>query len=319
MIQHYPWGHPRRFNSYTEHMKARFGGRVQKISVDAGFTCPNRDATISVGGCTYCSNEAFTPSYCQPDNPLLQQVSDGIAFHAQRYRRASRFMVYFQAYTNTYGDVEVIKALYEEALSHPKVIGLVIGTRPDCMPDELLEYLSQLNKTHPIIIEYGIESVYEETLVRVNRGHTFKQGKETLHKTAESGIACGAHFIFGLPGESRRQMLEASRIISGLPLTFIKFHQLQLIKGTAMTDDYLSNPSAFCLFDFDNYVDFIIDFTEMLNPAIVIERFAAEVPPRFLNTALWNNLRYDQILRIIELRMEERNSWQGKFFYADNE
>lgn len=312
----FPWGHKRRYNSYGEHFKNIFGGRVQKISVDAGFSCPNRDGTKGFGGCTFCSNDAFNPSYCQPQKPLHQQIKEGIEFHRKRYRRAKSFLVYFQAYSNTYKPLNELKMLYEEALRHPLVVGLVIGTRPDTIDEEKLIYLQSLQKNHYIMLEYGIESVNNKTLQRINRGHTFEEAAKAIEMTANAGIPCGAHFIFGLPGENRKQMLESADIISKLPLTSVKFHQLQLFKNTVMVDEYLENPEEFWLFALEDYIDFIIELIEKLNPLIVIERFAGEVPPRFLITPPWGNIRYDVVLQRIEEELKKRNSWQGRLFNA---
>ncbi|MDA3944605.1 MAG: TIGR01212 family radical SAM protein [Bacteroidetes bacterium] len=310
----YPWGDSRRFNSYTAYFKRQFGGRVQKISLDAGFTCPNRDGTKGRGGCTFCANDAFNPSYCQPSKPIRQQLDEGKVFHQKRYRRANHFLAYFQAYSNTYADLETLKMRYKEALAVEGVIGLVIGTRPDAVSDEVLEFLSELSHSYYIMLEYGIESVYDQSLERVNRAHSFETARNAVFRTHEFGLPCGAHFIFGLPGESRQMMLDAAEVISALPLTTVKFHQLQIFKNTPMAAEFLKNSEAFELFDINTYTDFIIDFIERLNPEIVIERFASEVPPRFLLSAPFGNLRYDAVLGFIEQKLEERNSFQGKNF-----
>jgi radical SAM protein (TIGR01212 family) len=310
----FPWGHSRRFNSYAEYFKKEFGERVQKVSVDAGFTCPNRDGTVAYGGCTYCNNDAFNPSYCQPGKPIKRQIEEGIEFHMKRYRRANKYLAYLQTYSNTFGDLEKLKKIYQEALSHPKVIGLVIGTRPDCIDEEKLEYFRQLIKNYYLIIEYGVESTYNKTLEKINRQHTFEQSVEAIEKTAQSGIKTGAHFIFGLPGESRKQMMEQVSIISDLPLTTIKFHQLQIIKNTKMAAEYRQNPDAFNLFTLDEYIEFVVAFAEKLNPEFIIERFTGEVPPRYLAGQTWGLIRNDQINIKIEKKFVERNSWQGKYF-----
>lgn len=310
----YPWNHNRRYNAYSPYFKNLFGERVQKISVDAGFTCPNRDGKLATGGCAYCNNNAFNPSYCDPANPVEQQIGDGIEFHKVRYRRANKYLVYFQPYSNTYAPLSHLKKLYGEALSQPGVAGLVIGTRPDCVDDGILKYLKQLSQNHYIVVEYGVESIYEETLERINRKHSFKQSEEAILKSAGYGLNIGAHFIFGLPGESRKMMMESVNAINRLPLSSIKFHQLQIVKGTAMAKDYSVHPEHYNLFSFDEYIDFIIRFTERLNPAFIIERFAGEVPPRFLAGPGWGNVRNDQINIAIEKEMENRDTWQGKFF-----
>ncbi|MFZ4463338.1 MAG: TIGR01212 family radical SAM protein [Bacteroidales bacterium] len=311
----YPWGNERRFNSYAEYFRKLFGARVQKISVDAGFTCPNRDGSKGRGGCTFCSNDAFNPSYCHPKKPVKQQIEEGIEFHQKRYRRAKNYLVYFQAYTNTYQPIGELEKLYREALSCQGVVGLVIGTRPDCINAEIIGLLKELQKSAYIMLEYGVESVYDETLLRVNRGHNFEDARLAIEMTAAAGISVGAHFIFGLPGESRQQMLDSVQIINQLPLTTIKFHQLQIFKDTAMAKEYQSQPENYQLFDLDSYIEFIVQVTERLNPSFMIERFAGEVPPRFLVSSAWQQLRYDQVLVKIEKKLSETNTFQGKRFH----
>lgn len=310
----YPWGDNRRFNSYSSYFTREFGGRVQKISIDAGFSCPNRDGKISSGGCTFCRNDAFNPSYCRPEKSVRQQIEEGIEFHQRRYRRAKSYLAYFQAFSNTYKPIDELERLYREALSVDGVIGLVIGTRPDCINEETLEMVKDLNTT--VILEYGVESVYDQTLTRVNRGHDFATAKKAIELTHEYGFHCGGHFIIGLPGETREMMLNAADIISELPLTTVKFHQLQIFKDTRMADEYLANPSDFHLFTLEDYIEFVIDFIERLSPDIVIERFAGEVPPRYLVSKPWLSLRYDQVLALIEKRLEERDTYQGIEFLS---
>jgi len=328
----FPWGDERRFNSYSSYFAKQFGGRVQKISIDAGFSCPNRDGKLSTGGCTFCSNAAFNPSYCQPEKSIRQQIEEGIEFHQRRYRRANQYLAYFQPYSNTYKPLEELKKIYAEALegidsisaqpiarndmpsNQTQIIGIVIGTRPDLVDEKILQHLSEIQKTHYVMLEYGVESVYDETLRRVNRGHDFATAERAIRMTADYGIPCGAHFIFGLPGENKTMMLNAADIISRLPLTTVKFHQLQIFKDTPMAEEYLTHPEHFHLFDLNEYIDFVIDFAERLNPYIVIERFAGEVPPRYLVSEPWMKLRYDEVLSRIEKRMEERNTWQGRLY-----
>jgi len=310
----YPWGDERRFNSYSRYFARQFGGRVQKISIDAGFSCPNRDGKISTGGCTFCSNAAFNPSYCRPEKSIKQQIEEGIEFHQRRYRRANKYLAYFQPFSNTYKPLEELKGIYRQALEIPEIVGIVIGTRPDLIDNGILQYLSEIKETHYVMLEYGVESVHDETLRRVNRGHDFTTAEHAIRMTAEHGIPCGAHFIFGLPGETKTMMLDAADIISQLPLTTVKFHQLQIFRDTKMAEEYQAHPELFHLFDLEEYIDFVIDFAERLNPNIVIERFAGEVPPRFLVSEPWMKLRYDEVLTKIEKRMEERETWQGRLF-----
>lgn len=310
----FPWNHSRRFNSYTEYFRKEFGERVQKVTIDAGFTCPNRDGSVARGGCTYCNNDGFNPSYCQPVKSITQQIEEGIEFHGNRYRRASKFLAYFQAFSNTYAPLSVLQQRYEEALRYPGIIGLVIGTRPDCIDDEKLDYLEFLSKKYYIIIEYGIESCYDRTLQTINRGHTFEDGVLALEKTAARGIKTGAHFILGLPGESREEMIEGIKIINKLPLNNIKFHQLQILKKTKMELQYQKDPDMFQFFEMDEYIDFFIQILERMNPAFVVERFASEVPPRYLAGPGWGLVRNFMLLQMLEKRLEELNTWQGRYY-----
>ncbi len=310
----FAWNHHRRFNAYANYFKNRFGERVQKLSIDAGFTCPNRDGSLGTGGCTYCNNDAFNPSYCQPGKPIEQQIREGMDFHKNRYRRAGKYLAYFQAYSNTYAGLDELKKIYYQALQFPEVIGLVIGTRPDCITEDHLKYFKELSEKYYIIIEYGIESCYDKTLQRINRGHTFQQAVDTIRLTAGYGLKTGAHMMFGLPGETKEEMLAEAEILSELPLNNIKFHQLQIIKGTQMEKEYQQNPETFTFFELEEYVEFIIRFLERLNPNFVVERFAGEVPPRFLAVSGWGLIRSDQILTKIEKRLEDLNTFQGRLF-----
>jgi radical SAM protein (TIGR01212 family) len=318
-IKTFPWGHERRFNAYSNYFRNIFGARVQKVSIDAGFTCPNRDGSKGSGGCTYCNNDAFNPSYCQAVIPVQEQIAEGIKFHKWRYNEAVSYLAYFQAYSNTYAPLDALKRLYDEALNYPGVVGIIIGTRPDCIDEEKLEYIKELSAKYYVAIEYGIESCYNKTLKRINRGHTFEDAVWALGKTSKLGIRTGAHFIFGLPGETRKEMLEQVDIISGLPIKTVKFHQLQIIKGTTMETEFKNNPSDFDLFTWEEYLDFFVHFLERLNPAIVVERFTGEAPPRFLTGEGWGKKRSDQIVNLIEKRLEELNTWQGRLFRVKSE
>jgi len=313
-IAQYPWGHNRRFNAYSNYFKGIFGGRLQKVSIDAGFTCPNRDGTSGIGGCTYCNNDAFNPSYCHPSKSVTQQITTGVDFLKHRYKNPFGYLAYFQAYSNTYAPIEKLKTLYEEALAFPGIKGLVIGTRPDCIDEEKLDYIKLLSENYFVAVEYGIESCYDRTLKRINRGHNFNQAVNAIEMTSSRKIKTGAHFILGLPGESYDDMLKEAEIISALPLDTLKFHQLQIIKGTRMEKEYLENPGDFNLFLFDDYVEFFIRFLEKLNPAIVVERFTGEAPPGFLTNPVWGKKRTEQIVAIIEARLEELNTWQGRLY-----
>lgn len=308
----YTWGHKRRFNAYSNYLKSKFGERVQKVSIDAGFTCPNRDGFVSRGGCTYCNNNAFNPSYCMPEKTVSKQIEQGIEFHKVRYKKVNKYLAYFQAYSNTYAKLQTLEKIYSEALKSPGIVGLVIGTRPDCIDNEKLDYLRGLAEKYYVIIEYGVESVYNSSLKRVNRGHTFEQSVEAIEKTSKKGIRTGAHFIFGLPGESREQMLDSVDIISALPLNNVKFHQLQIIKDTAMSLEYSKYPERFKLFKWEEYLEFIVDFIERINPVFIVERIVSEVAPEYLIAPQWKFRKTGQIINLFEKKLEERNTWQGR-------
>lgn len=375
----------KRYNSFVGYYRRRYGERLQKLVLDAGFSCPNRDGTVGRGGCTYCDNAAFHPGYSTPGKPLLTQIDEGITFQKVRYPRARHYLAYFQAYSNTYGSLERLKALYEEVLSHPEVVGIVIGTRPDCVDEEKLDYLADLaagrvlpgwqrslrqaqgptaqaavpgqakistqapfpvqtktpdqttfsasadsvsESTPPVaepveateltapivVVEYGIESCHDSTLRHINRGHNFECARKAVEMTAERGIDTGAHFILGLPGETREMLLDQCGLISSLPLRSVKFHQLQIVKGTAMEKEYAADPSAFYRPGLDEYLDLVIDILERLRPDLYIERVAGEVPPRFVNDTPWGLVRNFEILRLLDKRLEERGTWQGRLY-----
>jgi uncharacterized protein len=310
----YYWGHERRFNAYSNWFVKLYGGRMQKVSIDAGFTCPNRDGTFGKVGCTYCNNDAFNPSYCHLTKTISEQLAIGIDFLKKRYHKTAAYLAYFQAYSNTYAPLERLKVLYQEALNHPGISGLIIGTRPDCIDEDKLEYFRELSQKYFIAVEYGVESCYDKTLRRINRGHTFRQAVEAIGLTSAKGINTGAHFIFGLPGESREEMLKQAEIISALPLNTVKFHQLQIIRGTLMEKEFREKPEEFRLFTLEDYVEFFITFLERLNPAIVIERFTGEAPPHLLSEQHWGKRRTEQIVTIIEKRLEELDTWQGRLY-----
>ncbi len=346
----------KRYNSFVGYYRRRYGERLQKLVLDAGFSCPNRDGTVGRGGCTYCDNAAFHPGYSTPGKPLLSQIDEGMEFQKVRYPRARRYLAYFQAYSNTYAPLERLRVLYEEALSHPEVVGVVIGTRPDCVDEEKLDYLAGLasgrvlknwsRSLSPskglegnafsgqslrqvqepggapettlaapiVVVEYGIESCRDTTLRRINRGHDFECARKAVEMTASRGIDTGAHFILGLPGETRDMLLDQCGLISSLPLRSVKFHQLQIVKGTAMEKEHAADPSAFYRPGLDDYLDFVTDILERLRPDLYIERVAGEVPPRFVNDTPWGLVRNFEILRMLDKRMEERDAWQGRLY-----
>ena len=302
----------KRYNSFVGYFKRKYGERLQKIVLDAGFTCPNRDGKVGRGGCTYCDNAAFHPSYSTAGKSLHQQMDEGIEFHKVRYRTTEHYLAYFQSFSNTYAPLQRLKALYEEALSHPDVVGIVIGTRPDCVDEEKLDYIAELAKKHVVIVEYGIESCYDQTLGRINRGHDFETARRAVEMTAQRGIDVGAHFILGLPGETKQMMLDSCALINALPIRSVKFHQLQIVKGTRMEKEYAECPEDFERFSLDEYLDFFTDMLERLRPDLFIERFVGEVPPRFVNETPWGLIRNVELLRLLEKRLEERDTWQGR-------
>ena len=297
------------YYDFGDYLKKRFPFKVQKISVNARFTCPNRDGTIGVGGCTYCNNQTFNPDYCQPVSGISEQLRKGIQFFAHKYPDM-KYLAYFQAYTNTYASLYILKQKYEEALSFPEVVGLVIGTRPDCMPDELLDYLTELAKMTCIHVEYGIESTSDNTLQRINRGHTYQQAIDAIRRTHERGIPVGAHLILGLPGESREQILSHADRISTLPIDTLKLHQLQIIRHTAMEQEYIEHPERFRLYTPLEYADLTVDFLERLNPQIAVDRFISQSPKELLIAPDWG-LKNFEFTALVNKQFELRQTKQG--------
>lgn len=328
-FEKYAFPDGKRYNSFVGYFKRRYGERLQKIVLDAGFTCPNRDGKVGRGGCTYCDNAAFHPAYSTAGKSLHQQMDEGIEFHKVRYRTTEHYLAYFQSFSNTYAPLSRLRELYEEALGHPDVVGIVIGTRPDCVDEEKLDYLAALSqgkvlagwsrtvasqvRTAPIVIvEYGVESCYDRTLLRINRGHDFETARRAITMTAERGLDVGAHFILGLPGESVQMMLDSCALINSLPLRSVKFHQLQIVKGTRMEKEYAECPEDFVRFSLEEYLDFFVDMLERLRPDLFIERFVGEVPPRFVNETPWGLIRNVELLRLLEQRLATRATWQGR-------
>ena len=301
-----------RYLNYNQILKSEFDERVQKISINAGFTCPNRDGSKGEGGCTYCNNQTFIPEYCRPIKTVGQQVNEGISFFHHKYE-AQYYLAYFQSYTNTYDSLDVLKARYEQALTNPKIKGIVIGTRPDCVNERILDYFQELAKETYVMIEYGVESTLDKTLEFINRGHDYACAVESITATANRGLRVGAHLILGLPRESREEILNHANRISELPLTAIKLHQLQLVKGTVMARQYNEHPEWFSLYTANEYVDLIIDFLERMNPEIAIERFISQSPQRLLIAPDWG-LKNFEFTAKLEKRLNERNTWQGRLF-----
>lgn len=310
----YAWGDERRFNSYARYFRELFGERVQKVAINAGFTCPNRDGTAGVGGCAFCNNEAFTPSYCMPSKSITRQIDEGVEFHVNRYRKAGRYLAYFQSFSNTYAPLDDLKRIYDEALSHPMVDGIIVGTRPDCVDEMKLDYFAELARSKYVALEYGIESTYDETLRAINRGHDFACARRAVEMTAERGIHTGAHFILGFPGETEDMLLAQTDSINSLPLTTVKFHQLQIFKGTAMAADYLERPERYPFWEMSEYIDFFIAILRRLRPSLVVERFASEAPPRYHLGRNWGLVRNEQLLSMFEKRLAELDVRQGDLY-----
>ena len=271
-------------------MRERFPYKVQKISIDAGFSCPNRDGKLSKGGCTFCNNESFNPSYCSPKESITEQIERGKKFFSKKYPDM-KYLAYFQAYTNTYAPLAELQRMYEEALSVKDVVGIVIGTRPDCIEDALLDYLQQLNKRAFIIVEYGIESVNDETLRKIRRGHTFACSRDAIERTHARGILTCGHIILGLPGEDTAESLRQAPLISSLPLDFLKIHQLQIVKGTALAMQYAQQP--FHLYTVEEYLDLIIKYISLLRKDLIFERFVSQCPPEILIAPKWGLKNYE--------------------------
>lgn len=297
------------YNDYGAWMRRQFPFRVQKISIDAGFSCPNRDGHISHGGCTFCDNRTFNPSYCQPSKSITEQITEGKEFFRHKYPDM-KYLAYFQAFSNTYATLDTLQRRYEEALSAEDVVGIVIGTRPDCVSDEILNYLESLNQQTFMIVEYGIESVSDDTLRRVNRGHNFECSRRAIIETHNRGILTGAHIILGLPGESAEDNVRQADIISALPIDILKLHQLQIIRGTQLAAEYERQP--FNLYTADEYIDLCRRYIERLRPDMVLERFVSQSPKELLVAPKWGLKNYEFANRFVNY-MKRIDSWQGKY------
>ena len=298
--------------TFGDFLAEKFPFKVQKISVNAGFTCPNRDGTVGWGGCTYCSNRTFSPKYCATEKSITEQLEEGIRFFSRKYPQM-KYLAYFQSYTNTYDSFDNLLKKYNEAINFPGVAGLIIGTRPDCISEELLTVLAEMSKHTFILIEYGVESTDNKTLKYINRGHTYNDAVDAINRTADKGLMCGAHLILGLPGENKEMILSHARKISTLPLTTVKLHQLQLIRHTKMAKQFEESPEKFRLYAVDEYIDLCIDFIELLNPEFVLERFVSQSPKELLIAPDWG-LKNFEFTAKINKRIAERGARQGRLF-----
>lgn len=303
---------PGSYTDFSSFLSRFFAGKVQKISVNAGFTCPNRDGKLGHGGCTYCNNRTFNPDYCAPTESVSEQLAKGKAFFARKYPEM-KYLAYFQAYTNTYAALSRLQALYEEALSVEDVVGLVVGTRPDCVPDELLDYFERLSRRVFVLIEYGVETTDDKTLRRIRRGHDFACAKDAILRTHARNLPVGAHLILGLPGETDETIVAQADEISKLPLDTLKLHQLQLIRGTEMAQEYKARPQDFHIYTPEAYADLVVSYLERLNPAIAVERFASQSPKSLLLAPDWGLKNY-QFAELVKRRLRERKTWQGRLW-----
>jgi radical SAM protein (TIGR01212 family) len=298
----------RRYNAFGQYMKDLYHRPVYKVNVDAGFTCPNRDGTVSIGGCIYCNNNSFRPVACTSSLSVREQIEKGIPYLRSRYG-SEKFIVYFQPYSNTYASVDILERLYREALDHPGVVGLAIGTRPDCIDEEKIALLESLAKDHFILVEYGLQSIYDKTLEFINRRHDYACFKNALEMTAGRGIRIGAHIILGFPTETRDEMLGMADELSRLPIEFLKVHQLQIVKETALAGLFAEKP--FPTFGYREWIEMLADFLERLSPHIVIQRLFAAAPDDILIAPVWDKTR-SQLLNDLDAYMEQRGSFQGK-------
>ena len=296
------------YKEFGTWLQAELGCKAQKLSVDAGLTCPNRDGTLGRGGCTFCDNRTFNPAYCRQGGSITDQLEAGKRFFSRKYS-TMKYLAYFQSYSNSYGTLSHLKELYEEALRVPDVVGLVIGTRPDCMPDALLEYLEELNRRTFLLVEYGVESANEETLVRVNRGHTFAQARECIIRTAQRGIRVGVHMILGFPWETRSELIRQAQLIASLPITTLKLHQLQVIKGTQLAREYELHPWP--LPTAEEYVDLVLEYISHLPPSLVLERFVSQSPPEYVIAPRWG-LKNHEFSALVKKAIQKRSTQLGQ-------
>lgn len=310
--QIFAWGTSRRFNDYSSFIKNKFGGRVQKISVNVGLSCPNRDGTKGTGGCIYCDNTAFTPAYCNAADSIAEQLRKGREFFSRKYPDM-RYIAYFQSYTNTYAPVETLEPLYREVVGNG-IVGLIIGTRPDCINSELLDMLARINQIVPVSIELGIESTNNQTLERINRHHTFEDTEKAARLCAQYGLETGGHLILGLPGETEADFLEHARRVSALPLKTLKLHQLQIIEGTPLAAICQKNPDFVRPFSLNDYIATVVTFLEHLSPDIVVERFVSVSPAEKVIAPRWNRMKNFEVVALIDKELERRDTWQGKLF-----
>lgn len=301
----------RRYTNFSDKLKELFGARVQKLSIDAGFTCPNRDGRVGVGGCTFCDNSSFSPDYCRTAGGITEQIDAGITFFGSKYPN-QKYLAYFQNYSATYAPMSVIKARVEEALSHPKISGIVLGTRPDICHDEVLDYLEELAKGCYVGVEFGVESTNNAVLKSVNRGHDYEVSEDAILRASGRGIYIGAHLIIGLPGESQEEALQGAIKVANLPIDVLKLHQLQIIKNTRMCDEFKASPENFELFTMEEYLEFLAKLIPMIPANVGFERFVNQVPPGYLVAPKWGIKNHEFTAKLDKI-LEKYDLWQGKF------
>lgn len=307
-----PHFNDRRYFAWNDWVKTAHGGRVQKLSLDAGFSCPNRDGTLGRGGCSFCNNRGFTPAYLATTRGVTAQLDTGIAFMQRRYPEATRYLAYFQAYSNTYGEFDRLRAVYEEALAHPQVAGLAIGTRPDCLPDTVLDYLAELQQRVIVELEIGIESCDDAVLAACNRGHDFATSAMAVRRAASRGLQVTGHLLLGLPGETRESVQAGAHQLAGLPLAALKFHQLQVVRGTRLAVQWKRAPGSIALLSPDDYLDWVVDVLERIPDDIRIQRLGSEVPPALRVSPDWG-MRLSDFPARLTARLAQRETWQGRW------
>ena len=300
-----------RFYSYNYFLRQRYGVRVQKVSIDAGFTCPNVDGTVTTGGCTFCDNRSFSPSRRVPRVGVTDQIEEGIRRLQLRYQ-CDHFTAYFQPATNTYAPVEQLRGLYQEALAHPQVLALAIGTRPDCVPDPVMGLLEEISESSDLSVEYGIQTIHNRSLDWMNRGHHHDISLEALHRSVGRGFEVCVHIILGIPGETREDMLDTARAIASLPIDAVKIHNLYAVKNTVLADQIASGEVT--LMEQNEYVMTLVDFLELLPPGMVVERISGDAPRDYFVGPAWC-LNKSHIRNAVNQELANRDSWQGKYYY----
>ena len=301
--------------SYGNYLKQIFSCKVYKIGLDAGFTCPNRDGSVAYGGCVYCENRSFSPNSKGSKRSISEQISDGMEFYRSHFK-ADKFIAYFQAYTNTYGPVNLLDDLYREALLFDDVVGLSIGTRPDCLPDEVIELLASYSKKTHLWVEIGLQSMYEETLTWMNRGHSFEQFIDAITRVKLKGLRVCVHVILGLPGETHEMIMQTADTLAGLNIDGLKVHHLYVAENTMLEKMYVKG--GINLISLDEYIHLVCDFLERIPPGVAIQRLTGELTGDYLIAPKWG-VSKKAILTAIENEFERRNSYQGKEYKSQKD